>query len=174
MATVSERIVDARSAHVTELSGVTGNGNAHVLDAAARASMRSTTVRHEAGAVVAADAYFRAGGALAVATTTYGPGSTNVVTPLAEGVQAGSSVVVVVGDALRRGSAPGTWTRWRSRPRSAQRRSPSPPTRPTPSRRVLSRTLSSGGPPSSSRSRTTWPRRRRATARRPGPPRPRR
>jgi thiamine pyrophosphate-dependent acetolactate synthase large subunit-like protein len=106
VATVSERVVDALSVQVTELFGVMGNGNAHVLDAAARTAMRFTAVRHEAGAVVAADAYFRAGGHLAVATTTYGPGFTNLVTPLAEVVQAGSSVVVVVGDAPTTGRRP--------------------------------------------------------------------
>ena len=37
-------------------------------------------VRHEAGAVVAADAYHRASGRLAVATATYGAGFTNMLT----------------------------------------------------------------------------------------------
>src|SRR4029079_3059309 len=57
-----------------------------------------TAVRHEAGAVVAADAHHRAGGGLAAATTTYGAGFTNTITALAEAVQDHVPLVLVVGD----------------------------------------------------------------------------
>ncbi|WP_394248874.1 thiamine pyrophosphate-binding protein [Arthrobacter pityocampae] len=100
MATVSARIVSALLPAATEVFGVMGNGNAHFLDAVMAApSLHFTAVRHEAGAVAAADAYHRASGRLAVATTTYGAGFTNALTPLAEAVQAGIPLVLVVGDA---------------------------------------------------------------------------
>ncbi|WP_104181251.1 thiamine pyrophosphate-binding protein [Arthrobacter sp. B0490] len=100
MATVSARIVSALLPATTEVFGVMGNGNAHFLDAVMAApSLHFTAVRHEAGAVAAADAYHRAGGRLAVATTTYGAGFTNALTPLAEAVQADIPLVLVVGDA---------------------------------------------------------------------------
>lgn len=106
MASVSQRVLDALRPHVTDVFGLMGNGNAHFVDATARSPVRFTAVRHEAAAVAAADAYFRAGGRLAVATATYGPGFTNLVTPLAEAVQAGSPLVVVVGDAPTSGPRP--------------------------------------------------------------------
>ncbi|RJT76210.1 thiamine pyrophosphate-binding protein [Arthrobacter cheniae] len=108
MATVSARIVSALQPAVTEVFGVMGNGNAHFLDAvmALPDSMHYTAVRHEAGAVAAADAYFRASGRLAVATTTYGAGFTNALTPLAEAVQAQIPLVLVVGDAPTTGARP--------------------------------------------------------------------
>ncbi len=98
--TVSARIVSALLPATTEVFGVMGNGNAHFLDAVMAApSLSFTAVRHEAGAVAAADAYHRASGRLAVATTTYGAGFTNALTPLAEAVQADIPLVLVVGDA---------------------------------------------------------------------------
>ncbi|MBG6225425.1 thiamine pyrophosphate-dependent acetolactate synthase large subunit-like protein [Arthrobacter sp. CAN_A2] len=105
MATVSARIVSALLPATTEVFGVMGNGNAHFLDAVMAApSLHFTAVRHEAGAVAAADAYHRASGGLAVATTTYGAGFTNASTPLAEAVQAGIPLVLVVGDAPTTGA----------------------------------------------------------------------
>lgn len=107
MATVSARIVCALLPATSEVFGVMGNGNAHFLDAVmASPTLHYTAVRHEAGAVAAADAYFRASGRLAVATTTYGAGFTNALTPLAEAVQASIPLVLVVGDAPTAGMRP--------------------------------------------------------------------
>ncbi len=107
MATVSASIVSALLPVTSEVFGVMGNGNAHFLDAVLAApALHYTAVRHEAGAVAAADAYFRASGRLAVATTTYGAGFTNALTPLAEAVQAGIPLVLVVGDAPTAGMRP--------------------------------------------------------------------
>ncbi|TKV29159.1 thiamine pyrophosphate-binding protein [Arthrobacter sp. NamB2] len=107
MATVSARIVSALHPLVADVFGVMGNGNAHFLDAVmASPSLHYTAVRHEAGAVAAADAYVRACGRLAVATTTYGAGFTNALTPLAEAVQAEIPLVLVVGDAPTTGPRP--------------------------------------------------------------------
>jgi len=107
MTTVSARIAESLSRTVTDVFGVMGNGNAYFLDALSALGVRFTALRHEAGAVAAADAYFRASGRLAVATTTYGAGFTNALTPLAEAVQAHTPLVVVVGDAPT--DAPRPW-----------------------------------------------------------------
>ncbi|MGD7708168.1 thiamine pyrophosphate-binding protein [Microlunatus sp. Y2014] len=107
MSTVSDHVTRAIAAHVDHVFGVMGNGNAHFLDSLERAThVTYTAVRHEAGAVVAADAHYRAGGGLAVATTTYGAGFTNTLTALAEAVQAHSPLVLVVGDEPTSGPRP--------------------------------------------------------------------
>ena len=99
MPTVSAQVALALAEHVDEVFGVMGNGNAYLLDAFERlAGVTVTPVRHEAGAVVAADVYHRASGGLAVATATYGAGFTNMLTALAESVQARIPMVVAVGD----------------------------------------------------------------------------
>ena len=104
--TVSARVAQALSRHVSEVFGVMGNGNAHLLDALASTTTRFTAMRHEAGGVAAADAYARAGGGLAAATATYGAGFTNTLTPLAEAVMAQIPLVLVVGDAPTTGARP--------------------------------------------------------------------
>lgn len=104
--TVSAHVARALSRHVTEVFGVMGNGNAFFLDALATTGARFTAMRHEAGGVAAADAYFRASGRLAAATATYGAGYTNTLTPLAEAVMAQIPLVLVVGDAPTGGVRP--------------------------------------------------------------------
>jgi thiamine pyrophosphate-dependent acetolactate synthase large subunit-like protein len=107
MPTVSAQVALVLSHHAGEVFGVMGNGNAYLLDAFERLTdLTVTTVRHEAGAIVAADAYHRASGKLAVATATYGAGFTNMLTPLAESVQARIPMVVVVGDQPTTGARP--------------------------------------------------------------------
>ena len=107
MPTVSAQIALALADHVEQVFGVMGNGNAYLLDAFERLpGVTVTTVRHEAGAVVAADAYHRASGGLAVATATYGAGFTNMLTPLAESVMGRVPMVVVVGDQPTSGPRP--------------------------------------------------------------------
>lgn len=107
MVSVSEHVATTLARHVTQVFGVMGNGNARFLDALHRAtSAHYTAVRHEAGAVVAADAYFRSGGGLAVATASYGAGFTNMLTALAEAVQAHVPMVLVVGDEPTSGPRP--------------------------------------------------------------------
>ncbi len=83
-----------------------GNGNAHFLDAAMRTGFRFTAVRHESAAVTAADAYFRVAGKLAIATTTYGAGYSNAITPLAEAAKARIPMVLVTGDQPSTGARP--------------------------------------------------------------------
>ena len=107
MPTVSAHVAITLAAHVDHVFGVMGNGNAYFLDALTRQTDASVTpVRHEAGAVVAADAFHRASGRLAAATTTYGAGFTNTLTALAEAVQAHVPLVLVVGDEPTSGPRP--------------------------------------------------------------------
>lgn len=83
-----------------------GNGNAHFLDAAVRTGFRFTAVRHESAAVTAADAYFRISGKPAIATTTYGAGYSNAITPLAEAAKARIPMILVTGDQPSTGARP--------------------------------------------------------------------
>ncbi|TQK20726.1 thiamine pyrophosphate-dependent acetolactate synthase large subunit-like protein [Microbacterium sp. SLBN-154] len=108
MPTVSAHVAHTLARHIEHVFGVMGNGNAYVLDALERDTGAAfTAVRHEAGAVVAADAYHRASGRLAAATATYGAGFTNTLTALAEAAQARVPLVLVVGDAPT--SGPRAW-----------------------------------------------------------------
>lgn len=107
MTTVAERVAEVLGAHAQEVFGLLGNGNAFVVDALLRlTNTRYTAVRHEAGTVASADAYWRATGKLAVATTTYGAGFTNTLTALAEAAMAHTPMIVLVGDEPTTGRRP--------------------------------------------------------------------
>lgn len=107
MPTVSAHVALTLARHIDHVFGVMGNGNAYFLDALERSTdIAYTAVRHEAGGVVAADAYHRASGRLAAATATYGAGFTNTLTALAEAVQAHVPLVLVVGDEPTSGPRP--------------------------------------------------------------------
>jgi acetolactate synthase I/II/III large subunit len=103
---ISTHVAQALAAHVSDVFGVMGNGNAYLLDALAGTTSNYTAVRHEAGAVAAADAYYRASGRLAAATATYGAGFTNTLTALTEAIQARVPLVLLVGDAPSTGPRP--------------------------------------------------------------------
>jgi thiamine pyrophosphate-dependent acetolactate synthase large subunit-like protein len=107
MPSVSAHVAAALSRHIDQVFGLMGNGNAYFLDALLRDTRATyTAVRHEAGAVVAADAHFRVSGRIAAATTTYGAGFTNTLTALAESAQARIPLVLVVGDQPTPGPRP--------------------------------------------------------------------
>ncbi|QKJ20102.1 thiamine pyrophosphate-binding protein [Microbacterium hominis] len=107
MPTVSAHVALTLARHIDHVFGLMGNGNAYFLDALERSTdVQFTAVRHEAGGVVAADAFFRASGRLAAATATYGAGFTNTLTALAEAVQAHVPLVLVVGDEPTSGPRP--------------------------------------------------------------------
>ncbi|RAX49183.1 thiamine pyrophosphate-binding protein [Arthrobacter sp. AQ5-05] len=106
MSTVSAAVSRALLTCTSEIFGVMGNGNAHFLDAALRTGFRFTAVRHESAAVTAADAYFRVTGKPAVATTTYGAGFSNAITPLAEAAKARIPMVLLTGDQPTTGARP--------------------------------------------------------------------
>ncbi|WP_413334072.1 thiamine pyrophosphate-binding protein [Brevibacterium sp. GP-SGM9] len=103
----SAHVAHTLAHHIDEVFGLMGNGNAYFLDALLTStSANYTAVRHEAGAVVAADAHFRTSGRIAAATTTYGAGFTNTLTALAEAAQAKVPLVLVVGDEPTSGPRP--------------------------------------------------------------------
>lgn len=107
MHTVSETIAGIVADHTTEVFALMGNGNAYFTDALARQDrVRLTAVRHEAATVASADAYQRITRRTAVATTTYGPGYTNALTPLAEAVCSRTPLVFVVGGEPTTGRRP--------------------------------------------------------------------
>lgn len=86
--------IHRRDAHTY---GVVGNGNIHLVSELCNEGAGYTGMRHEAGAVAAADAHYRSTGRVAVATTTYGPGFTNSLTPLSEALAARIPLVYVAG-----------------------------------------------------------------------------
>ncbi|WP_462398772.1 thiamine pyrophosphate-binding protein [Corynebacterium falsenii] len=86
--------------------GVVGNGNIHIVSDFHRAGGRYISTRHEAGAVAAADAFYRATGTIAVATSTYGPGFSNALTPLSEAHAARIPLVYITADAPAAGLRP--------------------------------------------------------------------
>lgn len=98
-ATVSTAIADVILARADHVFGLVGNANSHVVSHLTTRGFPYTATRHEAGAVAAADAFFRAGGGIAVATTTCGAGFTNTITALAEAKAARVPMVYVTGSA---------------------------------------------------------------------------
>jgi thiamine pyrophosphate-dependent acetolactate synthase large subunit-like protein len=107
MPTVSAHVALTLAQLIDSVFGVMGNGHANFLDAIETQTDASfTAVRHEQGAVVAADAHFRASGRIAAGTSTYGAGFTNTLTALAEAVQAHVPLVLVVGDEPTSGPRP--------------------------------------------------------------------
>ncbi|MDO5512075.1 thiamine pyrophosphate-binding protein [Corynebacterium sp.] len=77
--------------------GLMGNGNAVLIRELAALGIDLISVRHEAAAVAAADAFHRATGRLAVATTTYGPGFTNALTPLIDAALSRTPLLYLAG-----------------------------------------------------------------------------
>jgi acetolactate synthase-1/2/3 large subunit len=63
--------------------------------------IRHVLVRHEQGAAMAADGYFRASGKVGVAFATSGPGATNLVTGIASANMDSSAMVAITGQVAR-------------------------------------------------------------------------
>lgn len=70
-------------------------------DAARRLGLRHYLINDERAAVFAADAYAKVSGRVGLADAALGPGATNLVTGLVESLNAGSPMVVLVGDTHR-------------------------------------------------------------------------
>ncbi|MGO1182402.1 MAG: thiamine pyrophosphate-binding protein [Micrococcaceae bacterium] len=96
--TVAAAIAETIRERTDHLFGLMGNGNAHVISELTRGGFPFTSARHEVSTVTMADAYFRASGKIAAATTTYGAGFTNALTGLAEARLARIPLVLLVGD----------------------------------------------------------------------------
>lgn len=95
--TVSRVVTTVLGTGVDTAFALMGNGNAWLIDALPAAGIAVVPVRHEAATVAAADAFGRATRRLAVATTTYGPGFTNALTPLADAALARTPLLLVAG-----------------------------------------------------------------------------
>lgn len=70
-------------------------------DAARRLGLQHNLINDERCAVFAADAYAKVSGRVGLVDATLGPGATNLVTGLVEAFNAGSPLVVIIGDANR-------------------------------------------------------------------------
>ncbi len=70
-------------------------------DAARRLGLNHNLINDERCAVFAADAYAKVSGRVGLADATLGPGATNLLTGLVEALNAGSPLVVFIGDAHR-------------------------------------------------------------------------
>ncbi|AJK70024.1 thiamine pyrophosphate-binding protein [Corynebacterium marinum] len=95
--TVPERVAAVVAEHTRTVFGLMGNGNAWFIHALAERGVEIIPVRHEAAAVAAADAHHRTTRRLAVATTTYGPGFSNALTPLIDAALNRSPLLLVAG-----------------------------------------------------------------------------
>lgn len=104
--TTSSVVAQVLAAHTHHVFGIMGEGNASFLHHAEAAGLAMTPMRHESGAVTAADVHFRSSLRLAVATTTYGAGFTNALTGLTESVKARIPLIYVTGG---RGAQPKPW-----------------------------------------------------------------
>ncbi|GAA3773272.1 thiamine pyrophosphate-binding protein [Microbacterium kribbense] len=81
--------------------GVVGSGNFHMTNALINAGVEFTQTRHELGAALAADAYSRLTGRVAVVSVHQGGGYLNSLTGVLEAVKAHTGVVVVAGEVAR-------------------------------------------------------------------------
>lgn len=100
--TGGEALVQMLLAH--EAGPMFGMGGFQLLpfyDAARRLGLQHNLINDERCAVFAADAYAKVSGRVGLADATLGPGATNLVTGLVEALNAGSPLVVIVGDAHR-------------------------------------------------------------------------
>ena len=98
--TGGEWVVEAlRAEGVRHVFGIPGVHNLAIYDALLRQdAIAHVLARHEAGAAFMADGYARSSGRVGVVVVTTGPGSTNVLTPLAESYAGSQPIVVVTSD----------------------------------------------------------------------------
>ncbi len=82
---------------VDTIFGYPGGAVLDIYDELARTDIRHILVRHEQGAVHAADGYARASGKVGVCLVTSGPGATNAVTGIASAYMDSIPVVVFTG-----------------------------------------------------------------------------
>jgi tartronate-semialdehyde synthase len=85
---------------VTDAFGIPGAGINSLYKYLEKAKIRHYLMRHEEAAVHAADCYFRAGGKIAAALCTSGPGATNFVTGMYTAWQDSIPLIAVTGQAV--------------------------------------------------------------------------
>ena len=83
--------------NVDTIFGFPGGAVLDIFDELYRRKMRNILVRHEQGAIHAADGYARASGKVGVCLVTSGPGATNTVTGIANAYLDSIPVVVLTG-----------------------------------------------------------------------------
>lgn len=96
---------------VTHVFGIVSVHNLPIYDAIARRGViTAVAMRHEQGAVHAADGYARTGGGLGVAITSTGPGAANAMGGLFEAAFASSRVLMITGqvESLHHGRGQGS------------------------------------------------------------------
>ncbi len=94
----------ARMLQTFKIGPMFGMGGFQLLpfyDAARRLGLNHNLINDERCGVFAADAYAKVSGRVGVCDATLGPGATNLVTGLIEALNAGSPLVVLVGDTHR-------------------------------------------------------------------------
>lgn len=89
-----------RDMGVDQIFGLIGDVNLFIVDKFMRNGGRYTSAVHEASAVLMALGYAQVSGKIGVATVTCGPGLTNALTPLVEGVKGHIPMVLITGDAV--------------------------------------------------------------------------
>lgn len=82
---------------VNTIFGFPGGAVIDIYDELAKTDIRHVLVRHEQGAVHAADGYARAGGRVGVCLVTSGPGATNTVTGIASAYMDSIPLVIITG-----------------------------------------------------------------------------
>ena len=82
---------------VETIFGFPGGAVIEVYDELAKTNIQHVLVRHEQGAVHAADGYARASGKVGVCLVTSGPGATNTVTGIASAYADSIPVVIITG-----------------------------------------------------------------------------
>ncbi|WP_180900726.1 thiamine pyrophosphate-binding protein [Martelella soudanensis] len=97
---VQERLAGALAkAGLGPLFGVTGDANVYLIDAFVSGhGGRFVAAANEAGAALMALGHASVSGRVGLATVTHGPALTNTLTALAEGVKAGTPMVLLAGD----------------------------------------------------------------------------
>jgi acetolactate synthase-1/2/3 large subunit len=90
-----------QSEGVDTLFGYPGGAVIDIYDELAKTDIQHILVRHEQGAVHAADGYARASGGVGVCLVTSGPGATNTVTGIASAYMDSVPVVVLTGQVNR-------------------------------------------------------------------------
>ncbi|MCU1438873.1 MAG: thiamine pyrophosphate-binding protein [Naasia sp.] len=89
------------AAGAARVFGVVGSGNFHMTNALIDAGVEYTKMRNELGAALAADAYSRLSGRVAVVSVHQGGGYLNSLTGVLEAVKAHTGIVVLAGDVAR-------------------------------------------------------------------------
>ena len=94
----------ARMLRAFEVGPMFGMGGFQLLpfyDAVRRLGLSHTLINDERAGVFAADAYAKVTGRVGVCDATLGPGATNLITGMVEALNAGSPLVILVGDTNR-------------------------------------------------------------------------